>query len=921
MKQTPEKFTKPYNAQATEDRIYDLWEQSGYFNPDNCVADGICAPDAEHFSIVLPPPNVTGQLHLGHAFEDSTQDAIIRFNRMRGKKTLWVPGTDHAAIATQSKFEKELLKKEKKSRHDFTREDFFAMVQEFALGNQTTILSQLKKMGASLDWSRLCFTLDDERANAVTCTFKKMYDAGLIYQKHRIVNWDPKGQTTISDDEVVREERASTMYTFKYSHDFPFPIATTRPETKLGDTAVAVHPDDARYKEYVGKSYSFNFAGEDVTVRIVADTAVDPEFGVGALGVTPAHAIVDWEIAERHDLPIVQVINEYGKMMLGNETIINTKTEVARESVVAWLRQQGLMIKEEAITQNVATAERTGAVIEPLPKLQWWIDVNKKFAYPHDTLAGISQGQQVSLKDLMLHVVETGMVDIMPERFDKTYRHWVENLRDWNISRQILYGHRVPVWYDENKSIHTAFEQKFIFMRHGETEHNLEDIFQGQTDSPLTEKGLAQAYETAQKLKDAGITKIISSDLGRAQKTAEIVAAELGLEIEYWSELREIDTGELTGIKGDGRSLLEQILEHKTGETLEQLEDRARQAIDKLKALTTDKNILVVGHNNFTSIIFAVWHNIPREHFLTKRKQWLLGNTETESLVIMREPVGENLIQDTDTLDTWFSSGLWSFSTLGWPNSSHDLAEFHPTNLLNPGYEILPLWVSRMILMSTFLVGQIPFKTTYIHGMLRDNQGRKFSKSLDNGIDPLQVIEQFGTDALRMALTIGVAPGQDMNFDLQKVKAYSKFSNKIWNATRFVLDQVSSFEPQVSSSDEVTNDKDKEYMREFDAMVTELTKEMEAYKCYIVAEKLYHYFWHTFADNIIEDIKQRLYDSTISEQDKKSGLVTLLKLLTGNLKLLHPFMPFLTEEIWQSLPDEIKTNNLPLFVQKWPLAQ
>lgn len=735
MANLPEKFTNPYNPTNTEDGIYKMWEESGYFNPDKCTDEGVCQPDAEHFSIVLPPPNVTGELHLGHAFEDSTQDAMIRFNRMLGKRTLWVPGTDHAAIATQSKFEKQHYKETKKSRHDYSRQEFFDMIQEFALANQATILSQLRKMGASLDWSRLCFTLDEDRQKAVFDAFQRMYDAGLIYQKDRVVNWDPKGQTTVSDDEVVREERKATMYTFKYSADFPFPIATTRPETKVGDTAVAVHPDDERYKDYIGQEFSFEFAGESVTVKIIADKAVDPEFGVGALGVTPAHSITDWEIAERHDLPLKQVINEYGKMTVGMEGVAGVKTAQAREAVAEWIREQGLMISEEEIVQNIGTAERTGGVIEPLPKLQWWVSVTKEFPYPHDTFAGIEKGQMVSLKDLMRHAVESGQTSIIPERFAKTYRHWIENLRDWNISRQIMYGHQIPVWYKD-----------------GEMQISLE--------SP-----------------------------------------------------------------------------------------------------------------------------------------------------------GENWTQDTDTLDTWFSSGLWSFSTLGWPNTENELKEFHPTNVLNPGYEILPLWVSRMIMFSTFLVGEIPFKTAFIHGMLRDKQGRKFSKSLNNGINPLEVIEQYGTDALRMSLIIGVTPGQDMNFDLQKVKAYKKFANKLWNITRFVLENTADYD-HTGHTIESTG-RFNSYVNDLSELTKEITAEMSDYKYYLVGEKLYHYVWNTLASEILEELKPMIQDE--SHADRTAAQATLWELLTTSLKLLHPFMPFITEEIWQSLPH--KPGRDMLLVTSWPEAK
>lgn len=735
MNNLPEKFTKPYDAANTEDRIYDMWEKSGYFNPDVCIEKGVCAADADHFSIVLPPPNVTGKLHLGHSLEDSLQDTIIRFERMRGKRTLWIPGTDHAAIATQAKFEKELYKKEKKSRHDFSREEFFDLIQEFAVTNQNTILSQLRKMGASLDWSRLAFTLDEERQEAVFTAFERMYEAGLIYQKDRIVNWDVKGQTTVSDDEVERQDRKSTMYTFKYSSDFPFPIATTRPETKLGDTAVAVHPEDKRYQEYVGKEFSFDFAGEPVTVRVIADSAVDPEFGVGALGVTPAHSITDWEIAERHNIPLKQVINEYGKMMVGQEGVFGTKAAIAREAVVAWLRSEGLMIAEEEIDQSVGIAERTGGIIEPLPKLQWWISVSKEFPYPHDNLEGITKGELVSLKKLMLHVVKNNQVTIVPERFEKTYLHWIENLRDWNISRQINYGHRVPVWYKDDKA------------------------------------------------------------------------------------------------------------------------------------------------------------------------------------VVSRNSPGEDWTQDEDTLDTWFSSGLWSFSTLGWPNKNNELAAYHPTNLLNPGYEILPLWVSRMILFSVFLLGEIPFHTAAIHGLLRAKDGRKFSKSLNNGVEALEIIEKYGTDALRMALIVGVAPGQDVVFDEQKVKAYRKFANKLWNIARFVLENTADYDHAAHSSESIG--KFIPIATELAALASEITSEMEELKYYLVSEKLYHYVWDRFASEILEELKPIIQDE--SHPDRSAAQAILWELLTTSLTLLHPFMPFVTEEIWQSLP--VRPGREQLMITSWPVKQ
>lgn len=733
-----EKFLSPYEPKNTEKRIYRMWEESGFFNPDNCIKENHTDPEAPTFSIVLPPPNVTGVLHLGHAFEDSTQDALIRYHRMKGDRTLWIPGTDHAAIATQSKFEKELYKKDKKSRHDFDRDTFFEMIQEFALENQSSILSQLKDMGASLDWDRLCFTLDEDRQDAVFEAFKNMHEAGLIYQKEKVVNWDPKGQTTISDDEVVHEERKGKMYTFKYSKDFPFAISTTRPETKLGDTAVAVNPEDSRYKEYIGKEFAFNFAGEEVTVKIISDEEVDKDFGTGALGVTPAHSITDWEIAERNDLPIKQIINEYGKLTVGIEGVKDTKSHIAREAVVEWLIKEDLLIKEEEIDQNIGTAERTGAIIEPLPKLQWWINVNKKFPYPHNTLEGIEKDQEVSLKDLMLHSINSNQVEIIPNRFEKIYSNWINNLRDWNISRQIIYGHRIPVWHNEDKSE------------------------------------------------------------------------------------------------------------------------------------------------------FKISKNSP----------------------------GENWTQDTDTLDTWFSSGLWTFSTLGWPEKTKDLETYHPTSVVNPGYEILFFWVARMILMSTFHLGQIPFEKALIHGMLRDAKtGKKFSKSLNNGVEPKEMIEKYGTDALRMALTVGTTPGQDVSFSEDKVRAYKKFANKLWNITRFILENVDTDKYYKEFSN--YSEKDKELNNQKKDLTKEITEEIENYKLYIAADKLYHYVWHDFADKILEESKD-VFDNG-SKEEKESREQFLTQTLVDILITLHPFMPFITEEIYQSLPFIDSDTKKPLMVQKWPI--
>lgn len=736
----PEKFLKPYDPTVCEDPIYALWERSGLFNPDVCVREGVTKSDAESFTIVLPPPNVTGVLHIGHTYEDTLQDALIRFARMRGKRTLWIPGTDSAAIATQSRVEKNIQKDEGKSRHDLGREELVQRVNAFALEHEERILGQIRKVGASLDWSRYAYTLDKKRYHAVMTAFVRMYEAGLIYRGHRIVNWDPKGQTTISDDEIVYEERKAKFYTFRYAKDFPIAISTTRPETKVGDTAVAVHPDDERYKAYVGTEYDLTFCGVPLHVKIIADEHVDPTFGTGALGVTPAHSMVDWEMSERHELAVKPVINEYARMTVDGP-LHNTKVLEAREMIVEWLRTEGLMEKEEEVTQNVSTAERTGAVIEPLPKLQWFIGVDRPFTLEHSDIPGIPAGTTLTLKELMRTSVEHGGVSMPQEGFRKRYFHWIDNLHDWCISRQIWFGHRIPVWYRK----------------------------------------------------------------------------------------------------------------------------------DAVGAIT-------------------------------------------ETYCGVDAPQGEGWEQDPDVLDTWFSSALWTFSTLGWPEKTADLATYHPTTFMSPAYEILNLWVSRMILMSGFHLGQVPFKTVLIHGVVRDKQGRKFSKSLGNGIDPLDVIAQYGADALRMGLLVGTAIGNDVSFDQGRVKGYKLFANKLWNVTRFVLEHAERTGTDLRTTGTV-HDEDRTHLQTLDALVQEVTEDIENFRLYLAAEKIYHYVWHTFADVVLEESKPILQGDDATRAEGRARV--LYEMLVVQLKLLHPFMPFVTEEIWQGLPAK---DTEQLMVATWPKA-
>ncbi len=724
-----DKFLKPYNSQETESKIYKLWEDSGFFNPDN-----LPPRHKEKYSIMLPPPNVTGILHMGHALTLTIEDIMIRYQRMRGKKTLWVPGTDHAAIATQSRVEKDIKKKEDKSRYDLGREELLKRIGVFVKQSHDTIISQSKVMGASLDWSREAFTMDEKRNLAVRTVFKKMYDDVVIYIGFRIVKWDPKGQTTISDEEIVYEERPAKFYTFKYSKDFPISISTTRPETKVGDTAVAVHPDDTRYQKYIGKEYDTVFCGVKIHIKIIADESVDKEFGTGALGVTPAHSMIDWEIGEKNKLPVVQVIDEKARMMVGGENIFGKKVAEAREIIVEWLKSEGLLEKEEEIKQNVSTAERTGGIIEPLPKLQWFVAVNKSFNIERSNIKGVQSGQETTLKELMENAVKNGQINVIPDYVNKTYFHWIHTLRDWCISRQIWYGHRIPVWY-KDKEIYCGIEA-------------------------------------------------------------------------------------------------------------------------------------------------------PKESGWT---------------------------QDEDTLDTWFSSGLWTFSTLGWPEKTKDLSFYHPTDVLESGYDLIFFWIARMILMSTYVLGDIPFKHVYFHGMVRNPKGQKISKSLGDNIDPVDISKKFGTDALRMALVIGNTPGTDTRWSDDKVKAYKNFANKIWNITRFILESTKE-EKYIPNFDNFS-DADKKLIDERNNFVADITKDMEEFRFYMAGEKIYHYAWHTFADIILEDSKKVFVTENADETSKTSRKQFLLSTLRTILIILHPFMPFITEEIWQSINEDKSI----LMIEKWPI--
>ncbi|MBP6884200.1 MAG: class I tRNA ligase family protein [Candidatus Pacebacteria bacterium] len=899
----PEKLLRPYSSKDTEDRIYKKWQDSGFFNPTICVEKGVTAPDAEPFSIVLPPPNVTGTLHTGHALMLVIQDIMTRYARMQGKRTLWLPGTDHAAIATQSKVEKIVEKEEGKRKGDLGREEFLKRVEKFAQESHDTIVNQARRMGASLDWSREAFTLDNKRNLAVRSAFKRMYEDGLIYRGHRIVNWDPKGQTVISDDEMVYVEEKTKFYYLKYG---PFTIGTARPETKFGDKYVVMHPDDTRYASYKhGNKLTVEWINGPIEATIIKDEMIDMEFGTGVMTITPWHSVADFELAEKHKLDKEQIIDKYGKLLPVAGEFAGMKISDARTKIIEKLSSKGLVEKVEDYTHNIATAERTGATIEPQVMNQWFVNVNKP----------ISARDGKTLKELMLEPVNSGKIKIMPSQFENVYYNWINNLRDWCISRQIWYGHRIPVWYDKNGVIHLPKEKKVVFLRHGQSEANVADVYDSLGTAHLTEEGKKQALEAAKRLSGRKFGMVISSDMVRAQETAKIVCDELGLpQASIHPELREVFGGDLEGKPRDHYPLLLAMFENKTGETFDELIARAKKAWELIYADKSDEDVLVIGHQSFLCVMRAVMNGVTTEEKLYQyRNKWRMGNATTREYTLSIDPEGADLTQDEDTLDTWFSSGLWTFSTLGWPNlTSPDFKTYHPTTILETGHDTLFFWVARMILMSQYLVGDVPFKTVYLHGLVRDEKGRKMSKSLGNIVDPIMLIDKFGTDALRMAMIVGVGPGSDSNLGEEKIKAYSKFANKLWNIARFVHENTSNFDVKNIDTNSILPI-DKEYIAELDALASEITKEMSEYKFYIVAEKLYHYVWHTFADKIIEETKIRL--SGEDEQARRSAQSTIYYLLVTNLKLLHPFMPYITEELWHLTSHK---KDSMLMVEKWP---
>ena len=693
---------KVYDPASVEKKVYDMWQKGGYFK-------GVIDPEKKPFSIVMPPPNVTGQLHMGHALDATLQDILIRYKRMQGYAALWLPGTDHAGIATQIKVEEELRKNEGLTRYDLGREKFLDRVWDWKNKYGDRIVEQQKVLGASCDWDRSSFTMDETRAKSVRETFCELYEKGLIYKGSRIINWCPKCRTALSDAEVEYKDMPGFFWHIRYpieDSDEEFIIATTRPETMLGDSGVAVHPDDERYAHLVGKNAILPLVGRKLP--IVADDYVELGFGTGAVKMTPCHDPNDYEVGLRHGLEQILVIDEDAKIINGGKYNGMDRYE-ARKAIVADLEEQGYLVKVEPYNHNVGCCYRCGTVVEPLTSPQWFVKMKP-------------------LAEAAIEVVKDGRIKFVPERFTKTYMNWMENVHDWCISRQLWWGHRIPAWYCD-------------------------------------------------------------------------------------------DCGEITVSRTDACEC---------------------------------------AHCG-----------------------------------------SRNIRQEEDVLDTWFSSALWPFSTMGWPEKTPELDYWYPTSVMVTGYDIIFFWVARMIFSGMEQMKEEPFHTVFIHGLVRDSQGRKMSKSLGNGIDPLEMAEKYGADALRFNLITGNSPGNDMRFYVEKCEAMRNFCNKIWNASRFVMMNLTVGDCRLPEKLET---EDKWILSKLNQVIKEVSDNMDSFELGIAAGKIYDFIWDSYCDWYIELTKPRLNGEDAAA--KESAQRVLLYVLTEILKLLHPFMPFITEEIWQALPHE-----------------
>jgi len=836
-------LSKVYDPKKVEDKIYRFWQKSGFFNPDK-----LPGKRKKAFTVIMPPPNANGSLHIGHAVFVTFEDIMIRYHRMKGEKALWLPGADHAGFETQVVFDKK-LEKEGRNRFEISREQLYKETFDFTLQSKKVMEGQLRKLGASCDWSREKFTLDQEIIKIVYQTFKKLYDDGLAYRDMRPVNWCTKHQTSLSDLEVKYEERKDPLYYIKYG---PLTLATVRLETKFGDTAVAVSPKDKRYQKFVGQEIEIETIFGKAKIKVIADETVDPEFGTGVVKITPAHDPNDFEVGRRHNLEIREVIDKFGRLNEKTGPYKGMKILEARAKIAQDMAKKGLLEKvDENYTHTVGHCYKCGTIIEPRILPQWFIAVNTKGRLSSKTLA----------KDA-LEAVKKGKVKFVSKRFEKIFNHWVKNLRDWNISRQIVWGIRIPAWYNEPKTWDLKIYGKDIF--------------------------------------DA---------IAKGTKTVEIRAGRPRIQGEkYWGDFRPGDIIEF------------RLADEKTDKILKSV-PAVKKSVAKVRHFKTIDEMLKSYRpeqdypGKSAQETKQWWKSRPA---LAKRiKQYgiwvieLSDNFVREKIYIgSKSPQGENWTRDPDVFDTWFSSGQWPFATL-MTTKKGDFHKFYPTDVMETGWDILFFWVARMIMLGLYVTEKVPFRYVYLHGLVRDKDRQKMSKSKGNVIDPLGVIDIYGTDALRMALVVGNTAGNDPIIYEEKIRGYRNFANKIWNAARFVLINLEGFNP--NRKPKLTR-KDKKILNNLQKIAKEITTSIDSFKFYRAAEKLYHYFWHTFADKIIEEQKLRL------KKDYKEEVFTaqylLLKILKTNLILLHPFMPFITEEIYQKLP--IKNKKKCLMIEEWP---
>lgn len=870
-------ISKAYNPQDNEQDIYKLWENSGAFKPK-------IDPDKEPFVISMPPPNVTGKLHIGHALFITIQDILTRYHRMKGEPTLWLPGTDHAGIATQTVVEKALQKKGI-NRRELGREKFVEEVWKWKELYGGEITHQLRSVGASCDWSREKFTLDEDLSKAVNHAFVHFYNEGLIYRGLRTVNWCPRCHTAIADDEVEYQKETGKFYWIKYG---PFILATARPETKLGDTAVAVHPSDKRYQDMVGKKYMIPGVLGEFEVEVVADNAVDPKFGTGAVKVTPGHSLIDFEISQRHNLPIKQVIDENGRMMENTGKYAGLKTREAREMIVEDMQKMGLIDHiEENYEHNIATCYRCHGQIEPIPSKQWFVKMKP-------------------LAEKARKTVEDGQVKIVPKRFEKVYYQWMDNIRDWCISRQLWWGHRIPVWYKKEefgikgqKSNIKNVEDIPKLSEANDYIKGLKNMKPGEAGSPVKVKSGKEYRYTLSEEDLAWVNDNFSEE--RNYEIIDFYDGETRIRVSGGVVVR---TPKKTQVKG----VVKKIAKAGKINGIEcYLEKRITEGFSRYE----------IEFKNNRPDYFENKKTIASDDIL----QYQNLTNEEEIYVGVEPPKDiENWTQEEDVLDTWFSSGLWPFSTLGWPDeNAADYKYFYPTTVMETGYDILFFWVARMIMMGVELTGKAPFKTVYLHGLVRDEKNRKMSKSLGNVLDPLEISAKFGTDAMRMALVVGTTAGNDIAVGESKIRGYRNFANKIWNIARFVLMCLEQFDQQNATKQQIAEAKyspqDKKDFERLDEIVKKTTKYLENFHFSHAGELLYDYTWHEFADKIIEEAKTRIQGD--NEEDRKAALFKLLVILQSILKLLHPFVPFVTETIWQKLPSELKDSDL-LITAEWP---